>query len=370
LDGLAHQLYYNVEMLFLPHRWFNDYNGLTNVFLVVAVWVAVRHWRGPLGFWSRSLLLTVVFMTIDVPGVGGYFFSRAVHMVAVVTPIVIAGFVAEHAGSRLTGWAVVAVTTLYLVSSHAPLPHVARMHDYAPELLDRLANDEGALVLLEGNPHRDLIVGPERSERTPFDTHFDSMAAEETHRRLYGQTWDGFHWTPFRNQAVAGGAFRGQRLDATPIDAFVAEMRKWGVQHLLVWSQPAKTYLDAAGAYADRRWSSGAWVDYELRNADPRDVVVPAGRGHLTNLSPLGGTVSLEDVHAGDPVVVRANYFPAWTATNGQEAVALRSVDGQLAFDAPRSGTYEVTLVYPARRALILLALMALVAGCVVLLRI
>jgi hypothetical protein len=119
----------------------------------------------------------------------------------------------------------------------------------------------------------------------------------------------------------------------------------------------------------DRRWSAGLWVDYELRDADMRDVVVGTGNGRLRDLNALAGTVALNAVGAGEAVVVRMNYFPAWTARAGSQAVPLRSVDGQLAFEAPADGSYDVVLEYPRRRGLILVSLMGLIAGCVVLAR-
>ena len=51
------------------------------------------------------------------------------------------------------------------------------------------------------------------------------------------------------------------------------------------------------------------------------------------------------------------------------EVVPLRSHDGQLAFDAPRTGSYSVALVYPRRRWLSLLALAVVVLGSGVLSR-
>jgi hypothetical protein len=207
----------------------------------------------------------------------------------------------------------------------------------------------------------------ERTERTPFGTHFDSMIATTTGRRYYAQTWDGFHWTPFRGQTVAGGSFRGQRLDATSYDDFVAEMRKWGVRHLVVWSKTTKTYLDAAPTQFDRGWSAGLWVDYVLHDADVRDVVLDTGSGRLRDLDLLGGTVALDGVRAGETAVVRMNYFPAWTARAGSQVIPLRAVDGQLAFDAPADGTYDVVLEYPRRRGLMLLALVSLIVGGIVL---
>jgi hypothetical protein len=146
------------------------------------------------------------------------------------------------------------------------------------------------------------------------------MMAAGTGRRFYGQTWDGFHWTPYRGQTVGGGAFRGRRPDETPIEAFVAEMRRW-------------------------------------------EVVVPDGEGRLADLHPLGGSIALAGVRAGAPVVVRMNYFPAWIAHAGSQPVPLRAHDGQLAFDAPEAGSYTVTLEYPRRRGLVLLSLFCFVAG-------
>jgi hypothetical protein len=366
---LARRLYYNVEMLFFPHRWFNDYNGLTNICLPIVLWVAVRARREVVGFAARCLLLTIFFMTIDVPEFGGYLFARAVHMVAVFTPIVLAWFIAEQAGTRKLAWSLVALVGLYLGSAHPPIPHVTSVRDFDPALFDHVKTLDGPLVLLEGSPHRDLIVGPERSERTPFGTHFDALMVAETGRRFYAQEWDGFHWTPFRGQTVAAGSFRGRRIDATPVGEFVAEMRKWGVRHLVVWSTPTKTYLDAATQFFDRRWSSGLWAEYELRDPDVREVVVETGSGRLGNLTPLSGSVSLTDVREGETVVVRANYFPAWMASADSQPVPLRSLGGQLAFDAPRSGSYEVALTYPRRRGLILLSLAGLVLGCALLRR-
>ena len=42
LAGFLRKVYYNTELLVLPGRWFNDFTGLTNVFLPV---VAFAAWR-------------------------------------------------------------------------------------------------------------------------------------------------------------------------------------------------------------------------------------------------------------------------------------------------------------------------------------
>jgi uncharacterized membrane protein len=91
--------------------------------------------------------------------------------------------------------------------------------------------------------------------------------------------------------------------------------------------------------------------------------VTTAGSGRLANLDFLGGDVQLIDVVEGSPVVVRANYYPAWRARDGDRGIALYSADGQLAFRAPRDGSYVVRLVYPRYRRLSILATGVFVAG-------
>lgn len=149
-----------------------------------------------------------------------------------------------------------------------------------------------------------------------------------------------------------------------PGAAFEAEMRKWGVRHLFVWTDETRDYLVHGGRFAER-WRGGRWSEFELPNADTRSVVTPAGSGVLRALDPLGAVVALRDVAAGDPVVVRANYYPAWRADADGTAVALYELNGQLAFRAPRGGSYAVRLEYPRYRGLTLAAIAVFLAGLV-----
>ncbi len=93
------------------------------------------------------------------------------------------------------------------------------------------------------------------------------------------------------------------------------------------------------------------------------------GSGALRNLDVLGAEVSLVDARAGDPVVVRANYYPAWRAFVDTAEVPLSSSGGQLAFRAPRDGSYVVRLEYPRYAWLSAMALTALLTGAIVLRR-
>ena len=71
----------------------------------------------------------------------------------------------------------------------------------------------------------------------------------------------------------------------------------------------------------------------------------------------------LRDVRAGEPVVVRTRFYPAWRAFADGREVPLQNRGGQLSFDAPASGSYTVRLEYPRYRGLSMLALLALIGG-------
>ena len=66
---------------------------------------------------------------------------------------------------------------------------------------------------------------------------------------------------------------------------------------------------------------------------------------------------------AGEPVVVRTNYYPAWRAFVADREVALYPSDGQLTFHAPQSGSYTVRLAYPRYRWLTIPALVGFLVG-------
>jgi len=98
-----------------------------------------------------------------------------------------------------------------------------------------------------------------------------------------------------------------------------------------------------------------------------RSAVIPKGAAMLTHLDFLGADVEITDAVAGDEVVVRTRYYPAWTASANGTPVALYDHDGQLAFRAPAAGTYTVALAYPRRPWLSLGAIAIFVVGLIVL---
>ncbi len=88
------------------------------------------------------------------------------------------------------------------------------------------------------------------------------------------------------------------------------------------------------------------------------------GRGELTSTDQLGGVVHLTDVEPGDRVTVRTHFHPAWEIVAEGRDVATSNTNGQLSFLAPAAGSYDVSLIYPARRWLILISL-GIILGCV-----
>jgi hypothetical protein len=356
-------LYYNVEILALPHRWFNDYRSLANVWLPAALVMAFWPGRSRVGFYAWTVLLTQAMLRLNLGELGAGF-DRLMHMLPVLMAPVFAGFIVTCAGSRAVAAAVAVVMSLFVAVSFTPVPHVTSVREFNPALIDRVASLDGALVLFEVSPHRDMDSDPVgRTPKAPWNVHFEGLLPGVAGQRFYGQMWDGWMFNVWRGQVMGAGAFMGQALAKTPIPAFSDEMRRWGVRHLVVWTDAAREYLRSSPRFVER-WRQGTWSEFEYLDADVRSVATFTGTGSLTDLDPLGATVRLVDVRAGERVVIRTNYYPAWTAQLSGRPVVLSSERGQLAFDAPASGTYDIVLEYPKRRGLSLLALGVLLIGC------
>jgi hypothetical protein len=364
----ARNAFYNVEILALPQRWFNDYRSLANVWLLPMLLVAVTGRATRVGFYAACAVLTQALLRLNTP-VAGAMFDRIQHMLPLLVAPAMAGLVLRHAGRRSVAIAIAAVLSLYVATSFEPVRHVPDLRAFDPPLIDRIAASDGSLVLVEVSPHRDMDSDPvRRTPRTPFDVHFEGLLPGLAGQRFYSQMIDGWVWNIFRGQVVGAGTFAGQLIDLTPPDEFAAEMRRWGVRHLFVWTDTSRNYLARGGHFVEQ-WRGGRWSDFEMTDPDVRSVVTARGSGELRSLDLLGADVALADVKAGDPVVVRANYYPAWRAFVDRQEVSLGNSNGQLAFTAPRDGSYVVRLEYPRYRWLSALALLSVFAGVVCLSR-
>jgi hypothetical protein len=356
-------IYYNVEMLALPHRWFNDYRSLANVWLPALIVMAFAPGRSRVGFYACATVLTQALLRLNTSEAGALF-DRIQHMIPVLAGPALAGFVLRFAGTRKLALALVALIGLFVATSFVPVRHVPELRAFDPPLIDRIAASDGNMVLVEVSPHRDMDGDPaRRSARTPFDVHFEGLLPGVAGQRFYSQMWDGWIWSVvLRGQVVGAGTFKGHAIEETPPDAFEAEMRRWGVRHLFVWTDASRDYLARHPAFTEL-WRGGLWSHFELKDVDAREVITTAGSGRLSALDFLGGNVELVDVTAGSPVVVRANYYPAWRAHAGGREVELYASDGQMAFRAPVSGSYVVRLEYPRYWGLSILAVTSAIAG-------
>lgn len=361
-------VYYNIEILFQPQRWFNDYRSVANVWLPALVLVAIQPGRSRAGFYAWAAVVTQLLLRFNTP-VAGAMFDRIMHMLPMLTAPALAAFVLRVSGTRALAVALAATIGLYVAVNLGQIPHVPDLRAWDPPLMDRIAELDGNEVLVEVSPHRDMDSDPvRRSPKTPFPAHFEGLLPSVAGQRFYSQMFDGWVWNSFRGQVVGAGTFMGKAIAETPAPAFVDEMRRWGVRHLFVWTDASRNYLAASGEFVER-WRGGLWSHFELREADMRSVVSAHGKGELRALDLLGGEVALTDVIAGDRVVVRTNYYPAWRARRDDATVPLYDAGGQLAFDAPISGSYVVRLEYPSYRALNMGAMIALILGILVMSR-
>lgn len=354
-SALARQMFYNLELSWLPGRWPNDYVGLSRVLLPVLVWAAIACRRQRMGFYAAGALAMMGLLLFNAAEFG-YVFQRPVHLLSVLTPVALAGALLEGGAAPWRRAIVVVFLFVYIQAWWRPVPHIDGLHEVEPIVAANVAQSRGALVLVENTFHRDMDRSPERrSEPTPIPVHLERMLSLATGKRFYAGMWDGMQWVPYRERLLSGGTFHGAPIAETPYGAFFEEMRRWGVEDLVVWSEGARRYLDAAPGVVPT-WSDGPWHAYRIENADVRSVATTTGSGALDELTPFGAVVRLDGGVAGEPVIVRTSFHPSWSAEVDGEPVPLVDRNGQLSFTAPRDGSVTVRLVFPKRTGLLWLA--------------
>jgi hypothetical protein len=355
-SGFLRKVYYNVELLVLPGRWFNDFTGLTNIFLVVILYVLWRA-RDRARFYAAATLGAVALVRLFYEAFG-YLFLRPVLLLPVFLGPPLAWFIVRRTGRRPLALALLAFTAIYVQVWFGPVPHVRDAREFNAELVERLAAAPGELALVENGWHRDADTSLQAiSVRTPFPAHFETLLPPATGKRLYGGMWDGWQWTPYRNQVLANGTFKGHALADVRVEDLEAELQRWSVAQLFVWSPAAKAFFAGSSRF-ELTWSDPQWQQFAYRAP-----AAPSGQATLAQRDLSGGRMRLTGVRRGQRLIVPTNFHPAWRASDGGREVALLDAAGQLAFDAPRDGDYDVTLEYPRRRWLMVLALFALAAG-------
>jgi hypothetical protein len=364
--SVARSIYYSVELLVQPHRWFNDYRSLVNVWWPAMLALALIERRSRAGFFAWLAVVALGLLRLDTSEFG-VIFGRLVHLLPVIAAPALAGVVLRLAGTRALALAFAVLIALYVQSDFSPIRHVSGLRDFDAALTERIASLDGNLVVLEMSPHKDMDADPVgKSPKPPFPAHFEALLPAVAGQRFYLGPWDGWGWNIYRDQIVAAGTFRGHAIAQTPVPVFEAEMRRWGIKHLLVWTDATRNYLSGSGLFIEW-WRHERWSHFELPGVDGRTVVTPAGSGQLVNARALSADIVLDGVAANDPIVVRTNFYPAWQARSDAGPVALYDTGGQIGFRAPSAGSYTVHLEYPKRTGLSLFAIAVLIAGMIVL---
>jgi hypothetical protein len=360
------KIFYHVQIHFQPSRWLNDPIGITSLFFPL---VLVAAWRreGRAGYYAWGALFVDGLIRLTINEVGATF-SRSFHLLIVLTPVALAWFVVSRSWNRGLAVALTVVVGLCFQITGISVAHISSLAAFLPSLVDRIRAVDDRRVLVENNPHRDTDATPEaRTEPSLYGIHYEALVPEATGKLLYAGYWDGWQFTRFNGEMLAGGGWQGRVLAEGDRTAFVDEMRRWGVRHLFVWSKTATARLSAWPEFS-RVWRADPWSEYELIDprADSRLVVTSHGEAELTSTNPLGGVVRLVDANAGDLVVVRTHFHPAWAVDWSGRSIPATNTGGQLSFVAPTTGSYDVTLVYPPRRWLLICPLLAAVVGVLV----
>ena len=200
--GVARAVYYNTEMLVFPQRWFNDYRSINNVWLPVLVVAALLPGRSRASYYAWLAVIAQALLRINTPE-AGVIFERIQHVFPLLTAPALAGFVQRCAGTRWTAWGVLATLALYVSTAFAPIRHVAELRDWDPAFIDRVQAADGALIVVESNPHRDMDRHPtRRTPTTPFDVHFEGLLPGVTGKRFYAQMIDGWVWGAWRGEVL------------------------------------------------------------------------------------------------------------------------------------------------------------------------
>ena len=123
------RVYYNVEMLVLPGRWFNDFASLALVLGPVLLFTAFAGGRFGQARFARTrfhawaALAALALLRLNTPEFG-YAFLRPVHLLSVYPTAALAGFLVTFVGARRVLVSTTLVVALYLQFHWVPVPHV------------------------------------------------------------------------------------------------------------------------------------------------------------------------------------------------------------------------------------------------------
>lgn len=328
-------------------------------------WARGKRKQGTSGLVLMAGLIMAVSLLVS-PSVD-MFISRIRFVIPVILALVYGDWLAREERLHPAPLLMTLTILLALFPSRLlqPLPHVDSLRAYNAPLLGRIEALDSDLILLESMGGYDLATeGGGSTQEAELPVHLESLFPLETSKDYLANNQEGYHHSIYRRNFITSGAFRGKLLPDWPMKKVKAFLQQWGVRHLVLWSDIATDYF--AGDSAFRRiWGDGFWTIYEFADAVPGDVVAGQGSGEIEVKGYFEQEVRLRDVRGGERITLRMNYFPAWRAFRGQQEIAIQDDAGQMAFVAPDSGSYAITLRYPRYTWLSILALAMLVASFV-----
>ena len=175
LGRFARSVYYNVEILALPHRWFNDYRSVNNVWLPVLAVSAVLPGRSRTSFYAWMAVVTQLLLRVNTPEAGAMF-DRIQHMFPLLTAPALAGFVLRCGGTRTLATALLVPLALMC---RRPSRRSGTSRICAHSIRgssNGSPSSDGNMILVEVSPHRDMDSHPtRRTPTTPFDVHFEGL---------------------------------------------------------------------------------------------------------------------------------------------------------------------------------------------------
>ena len=347
------------------------YQGLFIVSLPIiaaAVWERLRARRRLYGdpLLGVALMAAVVMLlTLVVSPSVDMFVSRIRFLLPV--PLVLIYGAWLHQERSLHPAAVLVVLAILLPTLPSrlllPIEHTPSLRAYNAGLVEAVEGLDSDLILLESMGGYDLATEGEGStEAQESHAHLEPYFPFETSKRFMANNQEGYHHSVYRRNFITSGAFRGKLLPDWPREEIRAFLEQWGIRHLVLWTEISKGYFDGDPAFV-RIWEDGFWAIYAYDQAAPGDVWAESARGTLEPRGYFAQEVRLTQARAGELVRLRMNYFPAWRASQGGQAVELREQEGQMAFVAPADGDYVVELAYPRYAGLSVLALGAIVVS-------
>ena len=147
-------------------------------------------------FYAWATLATVLLLRFNTPQLG-IVLAREMYLYPLLLGPVLAAMVRALPTRPPLAPAVLVVLFLFVAIPFQPVWHEPDVNAFAGPVLGRMTAAPGGMVLVENNPHWDMVATPgQRSLRSHFNSHYESLLPAATGKRIFGQPQDGYHRAP------------------------------------------------------------------------------------------------------------------------------------------------------------------------------